>query len=187
MAKTPGGSMKFHPIMSSVIVIAAMATPTVMFGAAADLNACCTPGDKDQPKVGANLGNQDYSSLTQIGKSNLNQLGAAWMTHLSVGAATTPSPASEPDATETGQQTTPVAVDGVIYVDTPNGGVIAVDGATGATKWKWVPSVANTGFTATGTRRGVTVGEGKVYTLASGNRVVALNKDDGSQVWVSQP
>ena len=74
-------------------------------------------------------------------------------------------------------------VDGVIYLDTPNGGVIAVDGATGATKWKWTP----TAFGTNGTRRGVSVGDGKVYTLADGNRVVALDKDTGLEVWVVQP
>ena len=35
-------------------------------------------------------------------------------------------------------------------------------------------------FGTTGTRRGVSVGDGKVYTLAAGNRVVALNKDTGA-------
>ncbi|NUZ06062.1 PQQ-binding-like beta-propeller repeat protein [Piscinibacter koreensis] len=177
--------MKFNPIVSSLIAIAALTTPAVMFGAAADLNACCTPGDKDQPKVGGNLGNQSYSSLSQINKSNLNNLGPAWMTSVSAAAATTPTPA--PGVPRTGQQTTPIVVDGVIYLDTPSGGVSAIDGATGVTKWKWEPTVANTGFGPTGTRRGVSVGDGKVYTTASGNRMVALDKNTGAQVWVVQP
>jgi quinohemoprotein ethanol dehydrogenase len=96
-------------------------------------------------------------------------------------------PSPSPGAPDTGQQTTPIVVDGVIYVDTPSGGVSAVDGATGATKWKWQPTTANAGFGPSGTRRGVSVGDGKVYTLASGNRVVALDKDTGGQVWVTQP
>jgi quinohemoprotein ethanol dehydrogenase len=174
--------MKLNPIVSSsLIALAAMTTPTVMFGAAADLNACCTPADKDQPKVGANLGNQGYSSLAQIDKKNISNLGAAWMTRVGQQAATTPAPG--PGDNATGQQTTPIVLDGVIYLDTPSGGVIAVDGATGTTKWKWQP----TDFGPTGTRRGVSVGDGKVYTLASGNRVVALDKYTGNQVWVTQP
>jgi quinohemoprotein ethanol dehydrogenase len=177
--------MKFNPIVSSLVVVASMTVPTVMFGAAADLNSCCTAADKDQPKVGANLANQGYSSLNQITKANLSALGAAWMTRVSAAPSTTPGPSA--GTTDTGQQTTPIVVDGVIYLDTPNGGVIAVDGATGATKWKWTPTVANTGFTTTGTRRGVSVGDGKVYTLAAGQRVVALDKNTGAQVWVSQP
>jgi glucose dehydrogenase len=141
---------------------------------AAALKDCCTPGDKDYPTHSGNLGNQGYSALTQINKGNIKRLGPVWRTHVS----------AEPPATaDTGQQTTPIAVDGVIYLDTPNGSVIAVDGATGATKWKWTP----TAFNPTGTRRGVSVGDGKVYTLASGSRVVALNKDTGLEAWVVQP
>ena len=33
-----------------------------------------------------------------------------------------------------------------MYLDTPGGGVIALDGATGVVKWKWQPSVAANGF-----------------------------------------
>ena len=177
--------MKLNPIVLTLIVTASMTTSTVVFGAAADLNSCCTPADKDQPKVGASLGNQSYSSLSQIGKSNINQLGPVWMTSVSAAAATTPS--ASPGVPDTGQQTTPIAVDGVIFLDTPSGGVSAIDGATGVTKWKWQPTVANTGFGPTGTRRGVSVGDGKVYTTASGNRMVALDKNTGAQVWVVQP
>ena len=177
--------MKFNPIASSLVALAALTSPNVMFGAAADLNACCTPADKDQPKVGGNLGNQGYSSLTQIDKKNIDNLGAAWMTRIGQQPATMPAPS--PGDNATGQQSTPIVVDGIIYLDTASGGVIAVDGATGATKWKWQPTLANIGYGPTGTRRGVSVGDGKVYTLASGNRVVALDKDTGAQVWVTQP
>ena len=73
--------------------------------------------------------------------------------------------------------------DGVIYLDTPNGEVIAVDGKTGEANWKWAPE----DFGTNGTRRGVSVGDGKVYTLADDDRVVALDKDTGEEVWVVQP
>ncbi|HWM44330.1 MAG TPA: PQQ-binding-like beta-propeller repeat protein [Burkholderiales bacterium] len=141
---------------------------------AAALKECCTPGDKDYPTHSGNLGNQGYSGLTQINKGNIKRLGPVWRTHVS---------AEAPATDHTGQQTTPIVVDGVIYLDTPNGSVIAVDGATGATKWKWTPAA----FGTNGTRRGVSVGDGKVYTLADDNRVVALNKDTGLEVWVVQP
>jgi len=141
---------------------------------AAALKDCCTPGDKDYPTHSGNLGNQAYSALTQINKGNVKRLGPVWRSHVS----------AEPPATnDTGQQTTPIVVDGVIYLDTPNGSVIAVDGATGATRWKWTPAA----FGTNGTRRGVSAGDGKVYTLADGNRVVALDKNTGLEVWVVQP
>src|SRR6478752_6359454 len=116
-----GNSMKFTPIASAVFAVAAMTTPTMMFGAAADLTDCCTPGDKDQPKVGGNLGNQSYSSLNKIRKGNIDRLGPVWMTSVSAAPATMPS--ASPGVPDTGQQTTPIVVDGVIYLDTPSGGV----------------------------------------------------------------
>jgi quinohemoprotein ethanol dehydrogenase len=125
------------------------------------------------PTVGGNLGNQHYSALTQINRRNLDELGPVWRTHVS---------AVEPATDDTGQQTTPIVADGVIYLDTPNGEVIAVDGRTGEAGWKWAPD----DFETSGTRRGVAVGDGKVYTLADG-RVVALDKDTGDEVWVVQP
>jgi glucose dehydrogenase len=178
--------MKLNPILSSLLAVAAISTPTVMFGAAADLTACCTPADKDMPKSGGNLGNQSYSSLNQVNASNIGMLGPVWKASTSIAPVT--QPVARAGAADTGQQTTPIIVDGVIYLDTPAGGVIAVDGATGASKWKWEPTTATGApFGTTGTRRGVAVGDGKVYTLAGGNRVVALNKDTGAQVWAVQP
>jgi quinohemoprotein ethanol dehydrogenase len=170
--------MKPTLMVSALIAAGVVALPPLLHAQdkppAAALAACCTPGDKDFPTHGGNLANQRYSALTQIDKANIQKMGPVWRTHVSAVA---------PATDHTGQQTTPLVVDGVIYLDTPIGGVIAVDGATGATKWKWQP----TAFGTSGTRRGVSVGDGKVYTLAGGNRVVALNKDTGAEVWVVQP
>ncbi|MFD1824642.1 MULTISPECIES: PQQ-binding-like beta-propeller repeat protein [Mumia] len=131
------------------------------------------PAGADMPTVGGNLGNQHYSSLTQINKHNLDTLGPAWRTNVSAVA-----PASD----DVGQQTTPIVVDGVIYTDTPSGGVIAIDGKSGDSRWKWEP----TGFPAAGTRRGVSAGDGKIFTLGS-ERVVALDQKTGEQAWVVEP
>ncbi|MCR2816655.1 outer membrane protein assembly factor BamB family protein [Microbacterium jiangjiandongii] len=132
------------------------------------------PTGADMPTVGGNLGNQHYSGLTQIAKDNLDQLAPAWRTHVSAVA---------PATDDTGQQTTPIVVEGVIYMDTPSGGVIAVDGASGAPAWKWEGGA----YGLSGTRRGVSAGDGKIFTLAGGNRVVALDQATGAEVWAVQP
>lgn len=132
------------------------------------------PTREDMPTVGGNLGNQHYSGLTDISARNLKNLAPTWRTHLSAVA-----PASD----DVGQQTTPIVIDGVIYVDTPSGGVIAVDGASGEPIWKW----ENTVYGLSGTRRGVSAGEGRIYTLAGGNRVVALDQATGAEIWAAQP
>lgn len=132
------------------------------------------PTGADMPTVGGNLGNQHYSGLTQITKENLQRLAPTWRTHLSAVA---------PASSNVGQQTTPIVVDGVIYVDTPSGGVIAVDGVTGDAIWKWDKPAYGT----SSTRRGVSAGDGKIFTLAGGNRVVALDQATGQEVWAVQP
>ena len=180
--------MKLKAVVSSLVTLGVIAASPLAFGAAKDLTSATAPADADYPKVGGNLGNQNYSSLTQINKANIKALGAAWS--LKVSAAPTTVPVAAPGTTTTGQQTSPIVVDGVIYSDTPNGGVIAVNGKDGTVKWKWTPNANNpapNNFGPTGTRRGVSVGDGKVYTTAAGSRVVALNKDTGALVWVVQP
>lgn len=132
------------------------------------------PTGADMPTVGGNLGNQHYSGLTQITRENLDELAPTWRTHLSAVA---------PASANVGQQTTPIVVDGVIYVDTPSGGVIAVDGVTGDAIWKWDKPAYGTSTT----RRGVSAGDGKIFTLAGGNRVVALDQATGAEVWAVQP
>ena len=132
------------------------------------------PTGADMPTVGGNLGNQHYSGLTEITRQNLKDLAPAWRTNLSAVA-----PASD----DVGQQTTPIVIDGVIYLDTPSGGVIAVDGVTGDPVWKWENDV----YGMSGTRRGVSAGDGKIFTLAGDNRVVALDDATGEEVWAVQP
>jgi glucose dehydrogenase/plastocyanin len=162
-------------------VLTAFAVPTLALAA----DNCCTPANKDWPVTTGNLGGSGYTALTQINKANLKSLGAAWVTHVSAEPVTMPVPG--PGTTTTAQQTIPIVVDGVMYLDTPGGGVIALNAATGLVKWKWMPSVAANGFAGNSTHRGVSVGDGKVFTTAAGNRVVALNKDTGAIVWAVQP
>ena len=154
-------------------------------GAVVAAENCCSPASTDWPRVAGNLGSHAYSALTQINKSNIKQLAPAWVIHVSPEPVT--APVAAPGNNATGQETTPIVVDGVMYLDTPAGGVIALDAATGAVKWKWQPSNAANGFNPGGEHRGVSVGEGKVFTTASGNRVVALDKDTGAIVWAVQP
>jgi quinohemoprotein ethanol dehydrogenase len=176
--------MKFRLVIVSLVAVAAAMSALAYVEAQAP-SACCSPNAANWPDVGGNYGNQGYTSLTQIDKTNLKNLGPAWVTHASAERVTSPAPGG--DSEHIGQQTTPIAIDGVLYFDTPSGGVMAVDGATGAPKWKWEPSQDTSGFNPATTRRGVSVGDGKVYTLSGGNRVVALNKDTGAQVWAVQP
>ncbi len=127
-----------------------------------------TPGDRDFPTVGGNLGNQNYTGLGGIHRGNVKHLKGAWYNRIEGGLESGNS------------QSTAVAVDGVLYIESAPGNVFAVDGKTGETKWKY----EQTGGSLT--RRGVAVGDGKVYTLGRTNRVIALDKDTGEVVWDRQ-
>ncbi len=168
--------------VSSLVAVTATATATLSLAQVSTL----TPAGPDWPVVNGNLGAHQYSTLTQINKSNINALGPAWVVHTSAEPTTAPAPAAA-DNSSAATETTPIVVNGVMYVDTPAGGVIALDGATGKVKWKWLPSVAANGFGPTSMHRGVSVGEGKVFATAAGNRVVALDQNTGQIVWAVVP
>lgn len=154
-------------LLSALLLSIGALSPQAVLADAAALSDCCSAGDKDFPKVGGNLGNQNYSQLRQINKGLVKKLGGAWVNRIEGGLTT-----------GTNQSTT-VVVDGVIYIESALGNLVAVDGKTGATKWKWTtPHGAIT-------RRGVAVAKdlGTVFTLARGNRLVALDKDTGAVRW----
>src|SRR6266536_1480733 len=126
------------------------------------------PGGADFPKVGGNLGNQNYSALRGIQKKNVRQLRAAWVNSIEGGLKSGDS------------QSTAVAVDGVLYIESALGNVFAVDGATGVTKWVYRQTRGNL------TRRGVAVGQGIVYTHGKGGWIIALDQETGAVVWEKQ-
>jgi PQQ-dependent dehydrogenase (methanol/ethanol family) len=129
---------------------------------------CTTPGGRDFPKVGGNYGNQNYSALHDIDHGSVRRLGGAWVNRIEGGLTTGTN------------QSTAVAVDGVLYIESALGNVLAVDGRTGKTKWKYTQT------RGTVTRRGVAVGDGKVFTHGKGSWIIALDQATGAVVWERQ-
>src|SRR3954447_7841120 len=148
------------------------------------------------------LSGNRYSSLNQITASNVASLKEAW--HMSLGTCTAailsgapvvpgaPNGAKDNPTNCGSMESNPVAVDGVLYTtNAPLGETFAIDAASGAIIWKYVPSYAGealpngTIFTPGngGRRAGVAVGEGKVYVGLPDGRLVALNQATGTQVW----
>lgn len=125
-----------------------------------------SPPAADFPLVGGNFANQRYSALTQINQSNVAKLGGAWTTHVEGGRGGT-------------MQATPVIVDGVMYIST--GHISARDARTGALKWESSSAQGSAG--RGGASRGVVVAEGKVFSAAAGNTLVALDQNTGELAW----
>jgi PQQ-dependent dehydrogenase (methanol/ethanol family) len=120
---------------------------------------------RDYPKVGGDYGNQNHSALGQITPRTVDRLGGAWHVELEGGD------------TSAAQQSTVVAVDGVLYVQTTQQHVFAVDGRTGAIRWKTSVGSVPTNM------RGVAVGEGLVFSTSGANYVYALDQRTGAVVW----
>src|SRR5690242_14117931 len=93
--------------------------------AVAGRESCTTPGSSDFPKVGGNYGNQNYSALRDVDHGSVRRLGGAWVNRIEGGLTTGTN------------QSTAVAVDGVLYIESALGNVHAVDGRTGETKWTY--------------------------------------------------
>jgi quinoprotein glucose dehydrogenase len=98
------------------------------------------PGARDWPVTGGGPGNDRYSGLDQIDRTNVHRLERAWMFHT-----------GEPDARQI--QATPVVVDGVLYATTGAGALFALRADTGEELWRYDP-LEGTGV-RTGVNRGV--------------------------------
>lgn len=122
----------------------------------------------DFPKVGGNLGNHNYSALNTIDRSNIENLGGAWLNRIENGDNSADS------------QGTPIVVDGVIYIESALGNVLAVNGATGETIWRYEQTRGRL------LRRGLAVGEGKVFTMGADNWAIALDQATGDLAWERQ-
>ena len=80
---------------------------------------------RDWPAYGRDAEGTRYSPLTQINRSNVNQLQLVWQ--------------FDPgDSLPSGRfQAQPIVVNGILYSVTPDSSVVALDGATGKLKWSW--------------------------------------------------
>jgi PQQ-dependent dehydrogenase (methanol/ethanol family) len=129
--------------------------------------ACCAATNANVPKVGGDYGDQNYSDLTQLRPGNLGHLAATWRDQFT-GLAT-----------RTSQESTPVAVDGDLYLQTGQGDILAIGGATGRVVWEYSSGLQHT-------ERGVAIGDGRVYSALGARHVVALNEHTGALLWTTQ-
>jgi len=108
-----------------------------------------TPPPSDWPAYGRDAGGSRYSPLKQINRDNVKNLKVAWTYR--TGAEEVNSVAKKNAAFES----TPILVDGLLYLTTPYSRVIALDPATGAEKWTFDPQVALDRWFSELTSRGV--------------------------------
>ncbi len=101
---------------------------------AAALLAAASPQDGDWPVYGHDSGGTKYSPLAEINRKNVAKLKVAWTFH--TGDMYDPKGRG---GKKSAFESTPLFIDGVLYVTTPFGRLIALDPATGAQKWAFDP------------------------------------------------
>ncbi|MET0281631.1 MAG: PQQ-binding-like beta-propeller repeat protein, partial [Steroidobacteraceae bacterium] len=131
--------------------------------------------DSQWTEHGRDHSEQRYSPLKQINADNISELGLAWYGDL---------------IERGGYQTTPVIVDGRIYVTTPWSKVYAFDAKTGKQLWKYDPKVprelAATTLCCNISNRGVGYWKGKIIWGTLDGRLVAVDAKKGTKVWEAQ-
>ena len=98
----------------------------------------------DWASYGHDAGGMRYSPLTQITRANVSRLAVAWTYHtgdMSDGKNGTP---------RSGFETTPIVVDGTLYLTTGFNRVIALDPETGASGGRTIRSLERRPTTVTG-------------------------------------
>jgi alcohol dehydrogenase (cytochrome c) len=122
------------------------------------------------PTYNGVLGGNRYSPLDQISARNIGRLAPAWM----FGVPSTPRPL----------QTTPVVVDGIMYVTAVNE-AIALDARNGREIWRFsrprTPGLA--GDAASGINRGVAVLGDRVFLVTDHAHLLALHRLTGQLLW----
>jgi len=133
------------------------------------VNADATPGD--WLSYGRNYAEDRYSSLNQITKENIKDLGLAWSINLE---------------TTRGIEATPLVVDGIMYLSGPWSMVYAIDARKGKRIWTFDPEVPR----EYGERaccdvvnRGIALYQGQIFVGSLDGRLIAIDAATGKKVW----
>jgi quinohemoprotein ethanol dehydrogenase len=128
------------------------------------------PGNWMAP--GRTYDEQHFSPLHKIDAANVKQLGLAWFYDI--------------DAPHRGQESTPLVIDGVMYVTSAWSKVFALDAKTGAPLWTYDPKVPGrvaVNACCDAVNRGVAAWKGRVYLGTLDGRLIALDAATGKPVW----
>ena len=120
---------------------------------------------------GRTLDEQRFSPLARINIDTVGKLGLAWYADFD---------------TNRGQEATPLAIDGALYVSTAWSKVKAFDARTGKLLWAYDPKVPGE-FAGRGccdvVNRGIVAWNGRIYVAAYDGRLIALDAKTGKVVW----
>lgn len=180
-----------HKMRSQIITALGAASLAVMAGllapaSAAERSFAAVDAERllaaDSPEnagqwmsYGRDYSEQRFSPLKQINVDNVSRLGLAWYADLAERGGS--------------YETTPIAVDGEIFVTSPWSKVYAFDAVTGKRLWKYDPHVPG-GYAVKLccgiVNRGVAVWKGKVIWGTLDGRLIAVDARSGKKIWEVQ-
>jgi quinohemoprotein ethanol dehydrogenase len=130
------------------------------------------PGNVEWTQHGGNPDEQRYSKLNQVTVDNVGQLGLAWYAEISERG---------------GYQSTPLMIDGVLYVTAPWSSLYAFDAKSGKQLWKVDPEspreIAATSICCNISNRGAAYADGKIIWGTIDGRLIAVHAKTGQKVW----
>ncbi|MDR2216102.1 MAG: PQQ-dependent dehydrogenase, methanol/ethanol family [Nevskiaceae bacterium] len=130
------------------------------------------PNDAEWTEHGGGTDEQRYSALTQVNADNVGQLGLAWFAEI---------------AERGGYQSTPLIIDGMLYMTAPWSSLYAFDAQTGKQLWKVDPQapreIAATSICCNISNRGAAYADGKIIWGTIDGRLMAVDAKTGAQVW----
>jgi alcohol dehydrogenase (cytochrome c) len=150
----------------SSLLVASVVISVVMGAASAQTGA-------DWPHYGGTQLSWRYSTLDQINAANVKSLAPAWIFQTG-------------DYAEN-LQSTPLVVDGVMYLITPRAHVFALDAATGRQLWQYTYSPSRAALAGSeGTfvqNRGLALSASMVLFGTVDNNLIALDSRTGAEEW----
>jgi alcohol dehydrogenase (cytochrome c) len=127
------------------------------------------------PSYGGTTAAWRYSALDQVNTANVGDLRPAWIFNTG-------------DYRD-GLTSTPIVINGTMFVSTPGNHVFALDAATGTVLWHYVYSPREADFVKPGSagafvqNRGVAVHDGLVFMGTVDTNLVAIDQNTGQEVW----
>ena len=115
--------------------IAFTATVFVLLCPALFAQSDAKTSSSEWPNYGNDPGGMRYSPLTEINRENVSKLQVAWTFH------TGDISDGKGERRRSGFESTPIMVDGTLYVTTPFNRIIALDPISGKQKWAFDPKI----------------------------------------------
>ncbi|HVG37871.1 MAG TPA: pyrroloquinoline quinone-dependent dehydrogenase [Pyrinomonadaceae bacterium] len=134
-------------------------------------------GRNEWRSPGGDPGGNRFSPLTQINRSNVHRLKMAWTYHM---GELNRTPNMSPDPAPPAFECTPLVIDGLLYLITPSGRVIALHAETGGERWTFDSQVVKTGeIRKYHQHRGVAYWEGRAKIGPGLDRRILFGTFDG--------